>query len=297
MKFGLRHMRYFLAVAEELHFRRAADRLGIAQPALSRAIQHLEAELGVVLFERSNRNVRLTPAGQEFLDGTHGILNAVDHTVENTRQVHAGGIGTIRVGYTDFAIAGTLPSLLQTFRGKQPGITLQPHHDVTTLQLEKLAAGVLDIGFVTGPVSKPDYEQIEIQQDQLVCIVHENHRLANRQSVRLDELANEDFIHGPPREWEHFYAHLMPLCRSAGFIPRIVQEAFNSAGILGLVASGMGITILTESSLIAARRGLIPIPIETTAEPLSTLAIWNPQSLSGSVARFTEFLQARMAQA
>ncbi|WP_108881816.1 LysR substrate-binding domain-containing protein [Anderseniella sp. Alg231-50] len=291
MKFGLRHMRYFIAVAEELHFRRAAERLGVAQPALSRAIQHLELELGIVLFERSNRQVALTSAGREFLNGSRGIMNAVDHTVENARQVHSGQKGTLRIGYTDFAIAGALPNLLRAFRKDQPGITLQPHHDVTRTQLEKLDAGLLDIGFVTGPVSIEGYMQILVQKDRFVCFVHENHPLAGRKSIELAELANEEFVHGPYRDWEHFYSYLMPLCREAGFMPNIVQEAFNSDGILGLVASGMGITILTESSQSTAINGLKSIPVDHVAQRLDTVAIWNGNSKDHCTGQLVEFLR------
>ncbi len=168
MRFGLRHIRYFIAVAEELHFRRAAERLGVAQPALSRAIQHLEQELEVLLFDRSNRNVQITSAGRRFLDGCRGIMNAVGSTVEDVRQVHRGQMGNLRIGYTDMAISGVLPSLLKSFQAQQPGIVLQPHHHVTATQVKKLDEGELDIGCVTGPISRPGYEQLQIQSESLV---------------------------------------------------------------------------------------------------------------------------------
>jgi len=293
MKFGLRHIRYFIAVAEELHFRRAAERLGVAQPALSKAIQHLEAELGVVLFERTNRLVELTNAGREFFKGSQSIINTVNHTVENAKSVHEGKIGTLRIGYTDFAIAGMLPNLLREFREEHPGIILQPHHDVTKTQLNKLYEGVLDIGFVTGPIKLPEYEQISIQKDAFICFVHKNHHLAGRKSIKLSELANEDFIHGPYSDWEHFYSYIMPLCRDAGFIPNIVQEVFNSDGILGLVASGMGVTILTDTSQSTAINGLVSIPIEDVSHRLNTVAIWKRDAIDNSTMKLVEFLRQR----
>lgn len=293
MKFGLRHIRYFTAVAEELHFRRAAVRLGIAQPALSRAIRYLEHELAVTLFERSNRSVVLTPAGKTFLEGCRSVINTVERTVDDTRQVHRGQIGTLRIGYTDFAIAGALPNLMKEFQRMQPGIVLQPHHDVTADQLRKLEEGNLDIGFVTGPITRPGYDQCLIQRDRLICVVYEHHPLAERSSVRLDELANEDFVHGPTRDWEHFYAYLMPLCHRCGFVPRIVQEAFNSAGILGLVASGMGVTILTESTHSLAVKGLVAIPLEDVPERLTTVALWNSNNARGSIGMFVDFMRAQ----
>nr|WP_306152219.1 LysR family transcriptional regulator [Roseovarius sp. MMSF_3281] len=293
MKFGLRHIRYFLAVAEELHFRRAADRLGVAQPALSRAIQHLEQELQVRLFDRSNRAVRLTEAGAAFLRGSHGIMNVVDRAVEETRQVDRGQIGSLRIGYTDMAIGGVLPSLLKTFQARHRGIVLHPHHDVTSTQLHKLDQGELDIGCVTGPISRAGYDQVPIQSERLVCVVYENHPLARRGSIRLNELAQEDFIHGPTRDWEHFFSYLFPLCRRAGFVPHIVQEAYNSAGILGLVACGMGVTVLTESVRNILIRDLVILDLEDVTERLQTVALWKTESLSGSKSLFIDALRER----
>lgn len=291
MKFGLRHIRYFTAVAEELHFRRAAERLGIAQPALSRAIRNLEEELEVTLFDRSTRSVQITQAGETFLKGCRGVMNAVDHTVENTRRVHHGQIGTLRIGYTDMAIAGLLPRLLKDFQTQQPGLVLQPHHDVTTTQLNKLEEGELDVGFVTGPISRLGYDQCMIQSESFVCVIYEHHPLAKRSSIRLEELAHEVFVHGTSKDWEHFHAYLIPLCRRSGFVPRVVQEAFNSAGILGLVACGMGVTILTESVRGSAGSGLIVIPLEDVSEQLQTVAIWKAETSDRATGLFIDFLR------
>lgn len=291
MKFGLRHIRYFIAVAEELHFRRAADRLGVAQPALSRTIQHLERELDVTLFDRSNRAVQITHAGHTFLNACKGIVNAVEHSVEEARQVHHGQIGCLRIGYTDMAMGGILPTLLKEFQARQPGIVLQPHHDVTNAQLKKLDDGVLDIGCVTGPISRADYDQETIQSERLVCIVYENHPLAGKGSIHLEELADEDFVHGPAKDWQHFYSCLFPLCRKSGFVPNIVQEAYNSAGILGLVACGMGVTILTESASNALPGGLVALDLEEVTERLQTVAIWKSGAKAGSKSLFIDYLR------
>ncbi|GAB5467920.1 MAG: LysR family transcriptional regulator [Rhodospirillales bacterium] len=295
MKIDLRHIRYFIAVAEMLHFRRAAERLGVAQPALSRAIQHLEQELEVSLFDRANRSVRITDAGRSFLEGCRGVMNALEHSIEDTRQVHRGQIGSLRIGYTDMAIAGVLPSLLKAFQARQPRIVLHPHHHVTATQLRKLDEGALDIGCVTGPISRPGYEQLPIQSERLLCIVYENHRLAGRGSIRLEELAHEDFVHGPMEDWEHFHSYLIPLCRRSGFLPRIVQEAYNSAGILGLVACGMGVTVLTESIRDSLSNGLVPLALEGVTERLQTIALWRADPMVGSKALFIQHLRENAA--
>lgn len=291
MKFGLRHIHYFIAVAEELHFRRAAERLGIAQPALSRAIRYLEKDLGVTLFERTNRSVAMTAAGQTFLDGCQTIVNAVEHVVEDTRRVDQGQIGVLRIGYTDTAISGALPARLKAFQARQPGIVLQPHHDVTTTQLRKLDQGVIDVGFVTGPVGRSGFEQCLIRSERFVCVVYKTHRLAARKSIRLKEIANEDFVHGSLKDWQQFHSHLLPLCRRSGFTPRIVQEAFNTAGILGLVACGMGVTVLTDSVRNLRVQGLVVLDLEDVTEVVQTVAVWRPGVMSGSKKLFVDFLR------
>lgn len=291
MRFGLKHVRHFVAVAEELHFRRAAERLGIAQPTLSRSVRFLEREMNVSLFTRSNRNVEITPAGTTFLRGCRNILNCVEHTVEDTRLVHKGLFGSVRIGYTDNAIIGALPSLLKDFQAEHSGVVLQIHHDVTAAQLLKLDDEELDIGFVTGPINRSGFEQCFIQSERFVCIVHENHKLAKRKSVRLEELAKEDFVHGLSKDWEHFYSYLIPFCRRAGFVPGIVQEAFNTAGILGLVACGMGITILTENVRNSIGSGLAIIPIEDVSEQLQNVAIWKADTMHGSKELFVNYLR------
>ena len=291
MKFGLRHIRYFIAVAEELHFRRAAERLGIAQPALSRAIRYLEKELGVELFDRTNRSVAITAAGQTFFDGCLTIVNSVEHVVENTRRVNQGQIGALRIGYTDAAISGVLPGQLKAFQDQQPGIVLQPHHDVTTAQLEKLDQGVLDFGFVTGPINRSGYEQWPIQSESFVCVVYASHPLAARSAIRLEEISGEDFVHGSSKDWLQFYSYLFPLCRRSGFEPRIVQEAYNTAGILGLVASGMGVTVLTDSVRNSIIPGLKLLEFEDITERLQTMAVWRSDVMTGSKRLFVDFLR------
>jgi len=291
MRIELRHIKYFIVLAEELHFRRTAEKLNIAQPALSRLIKHLEDELGVLLFERTNRSVKLTEAGQVFLQGCRTLLNTMDAAIENTRRVNCGELGTLRIGYTDFAIAGVLPQLLKQFRQAHTGIVLQPSHGVTTKQLDKLEKGQLDIGFVTGQVQLPGFSSCPVQYESFSCLVYETHPLAKRKSIKLAELAGEDFILGPVKEWQYFYDYLIPLCKQSGFTPNVVQEAFNSAGILGLVACGMGVTVLTESTYSYASKGIVSLKLEDVTEQLITYAIWQPAGGSGPKNTFIKYLE------
>jgi DNA-binding transcriptional LysR family regulator len=291
MRFELRHIKYFIALAEELHFRRTAELLNVPQPALSRVIKHLENEIGVLLFERTNRSVKLTEAGQVFLDGCKGLINTMEAAIENTRRVSCGELGTLRIGYTDFAIAGVLPQLLKQFRQTHPGIVLQPSHGVTTNQLTMLTKGQLDLGFITGKVELPGFNSCPVQKESFTCLVYETHPLAKRKSIKLAELAGEDFILGPVKDWQYFYDYFIPLCKKSGFTPNIVQEAFNSAGILGLVACGMGVTVLTENTYYYASKGIVSLELEDITEQLITYAIWQPASSSGPKNTFIKYLE------
>lgn len=153
MAIDLSHFRYFVAVAEELHFHRAAKRLGVAQPALSRTIKNLENALGVTLLERSIRIVALSNAGKSFLIGCRESLGYPEKIIEDAQRIHQGNIGTLRIGYTDFAMNGRLPSLLKAFRDQTPDIALLSTHSVTSEQLNQLEEGTIDFGFATGTVS------------------------------------------------------------------------------------------------------------------------------------------------
>lgn len=292
MRFGLRHIRYCIAVAETLHFRRAAEQLGISQPALSRAIQHLEREVGVTLFDRRNKRVSVTEAGVVFVDGCFKALHMIEQTVDKTHRTDAGEIGRLKIGYTDLAIDGKLPTLLSEFRNLHPDIVLHPCHAVTNSQLRQLEAGDLDIGFATGPINRPDMESCLVQKDALLCVVPRNHILAKRSSIMLEDLATEPFVLGTAQDWEHYYSYLFPLCRQAGFVPNVVQEAFNSAGILGLVACGVGVTVLTESVLASTHANLVTLPLDNVTEQLTTVAVWHKEKQAGPKNLFIDFIRS-----
>lgn len=287
----LRHLRYFAAVAELRNFRKAADHLNMAQPPLSRAIQQLEAAVGHPLLDRSSRRVALTAAGQRFLEGCHATLRGMEVTVEETRLLAAGFTGSIRIGYTDLAISGRLPSILTAFHKAYPNIIQKPYHGVTNDQLKRLTSGELDVGFLTGPLHFQGLETYLVQEEQYVCVVYEDHPLAQRDSVLLKDLAKEKFVHGSSRDWEQFQAQLFPLCSRAGFLPDVVQEAFNSAAILSLVAGRMGITILTEGTAKSAISGLVVLPISDIDAKIQTYFVWRAEDDTAATAAFKQLLQ------
>lgn len=291
MSIDLRHFRCFVAVAEELHFHKAAKKLGVAQPALSRTIQNLERALGVTLLVRSNRSVEITTAGQSFLKGCKEVLNRTAQIVEDTQRVHQGKIGTLRIGYTDNAINGNAPKILKEFQASQPDIELRLTHTVTSDQLVDLEDGTIDFGFATGSVARAGFGYCCIQREQFVCVVYDGHRFSDRTSVRLEEFANEAMIHGAPEQWEHFHSYLMPLYRKAGFEPVVAQIGLATSDILRLVACGMGITILTDSVADTLAPGLKVVSLDGVSDYLDTIVVWRTDQTNSAKEYFISFLQ------
>ena len=293
MQFGIRHIRYFKAVALELHFGRAAKQLNIAQPALSRSIKHLETQIGVQLLERNNRNVSLTKAGKVFLAGCQQLIDSMEGMVIQTQKASEGKAGHLIIGYTDFAISGLMPAILRDFRKQFPDISIEPVHGFTGKQLDNLDQGKLDFGFITGPFERPGYQSVTIQQDSYVAVLYENHPLAQKKSVQLIDLAKEPFILGSLVGWEHYHDHLFRLCRNVGFKPNVVQTAFNVEGIFGLVACEMGITIQPVCVDNNLRKGLVAIPIVGLTETVPTMAVWKEEEEASTRKTFAQFLLSK----
>ena len=287
----MRHIRYFTAVAEELHFRRAAERLNIAQPALSRAIAHLETQIGVRLLERTNRQVSLTPAGDIFLKGCRSALSSLTVTIDQARKAQLGESGHLVIGYTDFAISGELPQILQGFLARFPDVTIEPTHGFTSDQLAGLEAGTLDFGFLTGPTEQNGIASRTVQVDRLVVVLYESHPLALSETISIHDLAEERFVLGMPEGWMHFHNHLDALCQTAGFEPNVVQRAFNSEGIFGLIACRMGITILGECAQNYIRKGLVIRPLADSTAIVPTEAAWSTGMLTPVKRKFISFVE------
>lgn len=291
MSIDLRHFKCFVAVAEELHFHKAAKRLGVAQPALSRTIQNLENELGVTLFLRSNRSVEITTAGVELLKGCKEVLNKTSQIIEDVQRVHQGKIGTLRIGYTDNAINGCAPQLLKRFQSQEPDIELRLAHKVTSEQLRGLEDGTIDFGFATGSVARAGFEFLCIQRERFVCVVYDGHIFSDRKRLLLKELANEPMVQGVPEQWEHFQSYLTPMYRKAGFEPTVSQHGLTTSDIMQLVACGMGIAILTESIGDTLAPGLRIVPLEGVEDSLDTIVVWKTDQANSAKAYFVSFLQ------
>lgn len=274
MRIELRHLKAFCAVAEELSFRGASERIGVAQPALSRTIKHLEEETGVTLFERTTRVTRLTEAGRAFLARSQAILDSLADAVELAQRVENGIAGEVRVGFNDFAITGLLPETVRRFRSAYPEVDVALVDSPTPEMLSMVLDGGLEVAFHTGPADHSDLDHIVVRKERLVCVLPASHRLATRDAVSVAELATENFIMGRRETWRIYHRIIRDVCRRHGFQPRIIQEAEHSDGIMGLVTAEMGVTLYVDSDWLHFMKGIVVKPLREALPRLETLATW-----------------------
>ncbi len=248
----LRQFRYFVAVAEELHFSRAAQRLHIGQPPLSLQIQSIERELGVLLFKRDRRKVELTDAGRLFLVEARNALAQAQRAVDTAKRFARGEVGTLRVNFTATApLLPSFPRAIRSFREAYPDIHLELRIQSTESILDSLILGNLDVGFVrpaARTVLPREVNAIPLYRDRLMLVLPANHPLTFSVGPSpLAALAEEDFVLRPARKDGSFYEQIFALCADAGFTPRVVQETQDTTTAFGLVAAGLGVTIAPQS--------------------------------------------------
>ncbi|RAI02012.1 LysR family transcriptional regulator [Acuticoccus sediminis] len=289
--YELRHLRAFLAVAEALHFGRAAERIGLSQPALSRTIAELEEALSVTLFRRTTRQVSLTAAGEAFMEATRETFAQLRRAETAAQDAAAGTTGLLRIAYNDFAINGRLPELIRVFVERHPDIRLELTYLATTLQRKALLTESIDVGFLIGGLESEGFANYPFHEDRYVALLPATHAMASRRELYLTDLADEPFVMGTVDQWGAHRERTFALCQSAGFFPKVVQEAGSSEGIFGLVAAGTGVTIYAECVRNLQRRGLVIKPLSDVTAVTPTIAVWRRGNRAATLARFVECLQ------
>jgi DNA-binding transcriptional LysR family regulator len=247
-RIDLRQLRQFVAVAEELHFRRAADRLGMSQPPLTVAIRRLEEEVAAILVERGQKTVRLTAAGAVLLDEARRLLASADAALTATRDAAAGKLGRVRLGYVGSAMYGRLPEQLSSFRREYPDVRIDLREMTTAGQVAALRAGDLDLAIVIPPLGDVGgLETIPFDTDQLAIALPSSHPLTDLAEVKIADLAGEPFVSWPRGQGRNFHDRVTQLCVDAGFSPDVRQEAHGMHAVLSLVAVETGVAIVPAS--------------------------------------------------
>ena len=244
----LRQLRYFVAVAEELHFRRAAARLHISQPPLSQQIARLEEELGCRLLNRTRRRVELTAAGQAFLRDARAMLGELDVAVATARRIEAGQAGRLRINFVGSALLSIVPGIVQRFRRGRPEVEIELRERSTVEQLRALSAGVIDVGLVRPPVqTAEDLRSEVVMRERTVAAIPIGHPLAALRRVPLRRLAAEPLVMFPRQQAPGFHDLLTGRLAATGTSPQVVQYAPEMLTIIGLVAAGIGVSPVPES--------------------------------------------------
>lgn len=253
----LRQLRYFVAVAEERHFGRAAKRLRLSQPPLSAQIKGLEEELGVKLFQRSTRQVALTDAGRTFLERAEGILEAVEEAKEAAKGADEGVRGRLEIGFISSATLGLLPPAIRLFRERFGGIDIELRELTSAQQIDALYAGEIRVGLVRLPLRAPGLRFEPLQEESLLVALPSGHPLEALESVPLEAMVDQPLIFFTRQLMPSLHAQIVELFQRVGAFPNVVQHAVHLQTIVGLVASDVGLAILPEPAKRLSREGVV----------------------------------------
>ena len=295
MNIELRHLRYFIAVAEELHFGRAAARLHMSQPPLSHQIRQLEEALGAPLFHRTKRRVQLTDAGQVFLDEARRTLSQVQHAIRAAQRAHRGEIGRLVVGFVYEATVGILPDILREFRERFPDVELALHEMATAPQLQDLHTRRLDVGFLHPPLDNDALQCEILHRVPLVALLPQGHDLASRKRISLQRMAREPFILQPYTRAYGARNQVVRMCQDAGFTPDVVQEAEQIVTIASLVAAGIGVSIVPISAQRLRAQGVVYRPLRDRTVMRDLAIAWHGDNRSEALKGFLEVVRERQA--
>ena len=284
----LRQLRYFVTLAGELHFGRAAKRLALTQPPLTQAIQKLERELGVRLFERTQRRVALTHAGKAFLEEARQTLARAEGAVDRARRASRGEVGRLAVGFLANTAYTLLPLVLRDFTRKFPGVTLELRELTIPQQLEALRRENIDVGLLRPPLADAELTSETILEERFVLALPAAHALCALRRVPVRRLAGESFVMFPRTAGFVFHDLIMGFCQRAGFAPRVAQEVNQTHAVIGLVSAGLGVALVPASAQKIALAGVEYRPLRE-ATPLAQVSVaWRRADASPVVAAFLQ---------
>jgi len=282
----LRHLRYFVTVAEELHFGRAAARLSIQQPSLSQQIRQLEDELGFPLLYRTKRSVELTDAGKVFLSEAQYILAQVREAKRTAQRAYRGEVGRLVLGYISSSTYDLLPMMLRVYRERFPDVEVALRELTTQEQLRALEEEHIQVGLLRLPISAPMVNVEVIRREPIVCVLPEEHPLAVYERIAVSLLANEPFVLQSSQRGGGYYVQLMKLCLASGFSPNVIQEVTEMHTIVSLVAAGMGVSLVPLSAQNIRSQGVVYRELEGTATLTEMAVAWPRDSRSAIVQNF-----------
>jgi DNA-binding transcriptional LysR family regulator len=273
--FDLNQLRCFVTVAEELHFGRAAARLNMTQPPLSRQIQVLEHIIDAPLLERTSRSVRLTPAGRSFLPEAQRILKLAESASQVARRIAMGKTGSLKIGYTAAAAYGFLPELLAACRARLPEVDFSLKEMVSGDQLEALASGQIDAGLLRPPIARPELATKRVLAEPLLAAIPRKHPLASRENLAIKDFDGQPFVMYSPYESRYFHDLLVALFTQADILPRYVQHVGQIHSILAMVRAGLGVSIVpaAAANLKIAEVKLRPLKLRAPT-PVELFMVW-----------------------
>jgi len=282
----MRHLRYFVTVAEELSFSRAAERLHVSQPSLSSQIKKLEEELGVGLFDRSRRRIRLTDAGRFFLEQSQRLFAELERDVRAVRRVGRGEVGRLTLGFVPAAANDALPPLLRVFRGRFPDVELSMHEMNPGQLVDALHDKRIDAAFFYVPFEDPALEFATVLRESLVLVLPDEHPLAAEREVDVRALANEPFVLPAPYRGAGLREKIEELCQRSGFVPRVVQEAWLVQTAAGLTASGVGVTMVPASLQNLQKTGVVYKRVRGLPAEVELGVVWRRDEASAVLRSF-----------
>ena len=286
--FDLRHLRYFVAVAEELHFGRAAARLNIAQPPLSQQIQQLERLVGAQLLRRTSRKTELTPAGTVLLEHARRLLADAERAGEAARRAGRGELETLVIGFTDSAALSVLPAIVRRFSALRPDVHLELSEGSTQAQLGALERSAMDAVIVRGPVTNPTLRIETLLREPFVVAVPADHRLAGKRMTELAVLSKEAFVLFPRHLAPGFHDQLISMCIRAGFSPEVRAEGAEYQTILSLVAAGLGVSLVPTSVKNLGRTGVAFVSLKDDRTKATVVVAVRRDNASVGLRQFLE---------